>query len=55
MFLYWGMMDLATVLIIIKFIDLLYEKRYDRTVYLYIENQLELLSSYCISILIFFR
>lgn len=52
MFLYWGMMDLTTILIIIKFNDLLYEKRYDRTAYWYIKNQLELLSSYCISILI---
>lgn len=48
----WGLMDIATIVVIICFIGLIYYKRYEQTAYLYVKTQLELLSSYCISLVV---
>lgn len=48
----WGLMDIASILVIVWFIGLTYYKRYKDTGYLYVKTQLELISAYCISLVV---
>lgn len=48
----WGVMDIASILVIVWFIGLTYYKRYKDTGYLYVKTQLELISAYCISLVV---
>ena len=45
-------MDIASILVIVWFIGLTYYKRYKDTGYLYVKTQLELISAYCISLVV---
>ena len=38
----WGLMDIASILVIVWFIGLTYYKRYKDTGYLYVKTQLEI-------------
>lgn len=45
----WGITDIFAMVVIVAFIRLIYQKRYETTAYLYLKNQLELFISHCIT------
>lgn len=49
-----AMMDIVSMLLIILSIDIVYKKRYQVSGYLYVKEQLNMLSTYCVIFLIIF-
>ena len=43
-----AMMDIVSMLLIILSIDIVYKKRYQVSGYLYVKEQLNMLSTYCV-------